>query len=420
MTTLHRCGVAIALAFTAQVLTAQQPNASAAAFGMAGNYTAAATGYDAVAWNPAVLGLGSAPSFTLNLISGNATSGLNPVKFNDISAYGGQLIPTVQKEQWLRAIGSGTESGTLDGGVSIVALSVGRVGFQLGASGSGFASINEDAAEAILFGNAGRTAPRSMNFNGSNANGSLFATGAASVALPTSWKPMGGADEQFAIGITGKYVMALGMARAQDNGSIVTPDNITVSFPVIYGPTGTSNFGSGVGLDLGVAWTNRGTSLGATVRNVVNSFSWSTTALRSTPGTVKFDGTTNESNFDESPYAAAPAQMRAALEAEKFKPEVAVGFAKRSDRLTLTADASQRIGDGIDIGPKMHVGVGAEYRGISMLPLRAGIAAVTDGFQAAAGVGFQFGRFEIGGGVSLRSRSAGSEVGGMVSLVSIR
>ena len=49
--------------------------------------------------------------------------------------------------------------------------------------------------------------------------------------------------------------------------------------------------------------------------------------------------------------------------------------------ITLTADGSTRIGDGIEIGPKMHLGVGAELRVIPLLPLRAGVAAITDGVQ---------------------------------------
>ena len=36
---------------------------------------------------------------------------MSPVKFNDIADFGGKLIPASTKEQWLQAIGSGTERG---------------------------------------------------------------------------------------------------------------------------------------------------------------------------------------------------------------------------------------------------------------------------------------------------------------------
>ena len=151
----------------------------------------------------------------------------------------------------------------------------------------------------------------------------------------------------------------------------------------------------------------------------MNTFAWSTSSLRSTLGTVTFDGTTSKTNFEQAPYASAPAAMRAALEAEKFKPELAAGFAHRMDKLTVTADASTRIGDGIEIGPKMHVGVGAELRVIPFIPLRAGVAAVSEGYQVAGGAGLKLGPVELGFGFSMRSRNNGSEYGGMVTLFSI-
>ena len=420
MTTIRTVTVALALAITARGVAAQQPNASAAAFGMAGNFTAAATGSDAVAWNPAMLGMNS-PAFSLSLMSLGGVTGLDPVKLKDITDFGGKVIPNATKESWLNKVGSGTEQGTVDGGLSIVALSVGRIGFQVGLSGAAQVNVNQDAAEAILYGNAGRTGTaKNLAFNGSNAGGSSFATGAASIAIPLPFTPTGRPGEQFSLGVTGKYIHGLGVARAQDNGSLVTPSNIAVAFPAIYSDSNhVGSSGSGVGVDLGLAWTDGATTFGATARNVVNTFAWSTSALSSTLGTVSFDGNTSKTNFDAAPYASAPVAMRAAIEAEKFKPEIAVGVARRMDKLTLTADGSTRIGDGIEIGPKMHVGVGAELRFIPLLPLRAGVAAITDGFQVAGGAGLHLGPFELGVAGSVRSKSRGTDYGAMVSLISI-
>jgi len=422
MTNIRTVTVALALGIAARGVAAQQPNASAAAFGMAGNYTAAATGSDAVAWNPAMLGMNS-PAFSLSLLSLRGMTGLDPVKLKDITDFGGKVIPNATKESWLNKVGAGTEQGTVDGGLSIVALSIGRIGFQVGLSGAVQVNLNQDAAEAILYGNAGRTdTAKNLAFNGSNAGGSSFATGAASIAIPLPFTPTGRPGEQFSLGVTGKYIHGLGVARAQDNGSLVTQDNIAVSFPAIYTDSNhVGNSGSGVGVDLGLAWTDGATTFGATARNVVNTFAWSTSALASTPGTVTFNGTDRaKTTFDATPYASAPAAMRAAIEAEKFKPEIAVGVAHRMDKLTLTADGSTRIGDGIEIGPKMHVGVGAEVRVIPLLPLRAGVAAITDGFQVAGGAGLHVGPFELGVAGSVRSKSRGTDYGAMVSLISIR
>jgi hypothetical protein len=422
MTTIRTVIGAFVLGLVTHVATAQQPNASAAAFGMAGNYTAAASGSDAVAWNPAMLGMNS-PSFSISVLSLGVVTGLDPVKLKDITDFGGKVIPNATKEAWLNKVGAGTEQGVVDGGLSIVALSIGRIGFQVGLSGTAQVNLNQDAAEAILYGNAGRAGTaKNLALNGSNAGGSSFVTGAASIAIPLPFTPTGRPGEQFSLGVTGKYIGGLGVARAQDNGSLVTQDNIGVSFPAIYTDSNhVGSAGSGVGVDLGLAWTDGATTFGVTARNLVNTFAWSTSALASTPGTVTFNGTDpSKTNFDAAPYASAPASMRAALEAEKFKPELAVGVARRMDKVTLTADGSTRIGDGIEIGPRMHVGVGAELRFIPLLPLRAGVAAITDGFQVAGGAGLHLGPFELGVAGSVRSKSKGTDYGAMVSLLSIR
>lgn len=417
MKTNRAVGAIAALVAFGHALSAQQPNASAAAFGMAGNYTAVAAGYDAVAWNPANLGQ-MTPAFSLNLLTAGGVTGLDPVKLSDINVYAGKLIPASAKETWLQSIGSGTERGRANAGLSIVAMSIGHLGFQLGLSGAGQANLNQDAAEALLFGNAGRTGtPKSLALNGSSADGSSFGTGAVSLGIPISHGDHG---ETMSIGVTGKYVLGLAMGRAQDNGSQVTANNINAQFPVIYTDSShLGNSGSGFGVDVGLAWSNTRTTFSATARNVVNTFAWSTSSLRSRVGSFTFDGTTSNGSFVPAPYASAPQTMRSAIEAEKFQPEIAAGLAHRTGSLVVTADASQRIGDGIDIGPKMHAGVGAEFTGLPLLALRAGAAVITDGFQAAGGVGLRLGAVEIGVGLSTRSRNSGQELGAMVSLISI-
>lgn len=412
--------VALATILFARAASAQQPNASAAAFGMGGNFQAAATGFNAVAWNPAMLGVGDG-GFSLNLLSGGLFTGLAPVKLTDITDFGGKQIPVATKEAWLDQIGNGTESGGVNGGLSLLALSVGPVAFQLGTSGTGDAKLNRDAAEAVLYGNAGRTGtPKDFSFNGSSMSASSFGTGAVSFAIPLPFAPMGGPLERLSMGVTGKYVRGIAVARAQDNGSAVTSNNVAIAFPIIYTDSShIGNSGSGFGMDLGVAWNSGATTVGATVRNVFNTFAWSTTSLASKPGTVTFDGQTFSTNFKDSAYSDAPAAMRAALEDEKFKPELAAGIAHRGENYTLTADASSRIGDGIDVGPKTHLGVGGEYRALSFLALRAGVAATTGGSQLAGGLGLKLGSAEIGFAMSVRSVNNNTQYGTMISLLSI-
>jgi hypothetical protein len=153
----------------------------------------------------------------------------------------------------------------------------------------------------------------------------------------------------------------------------------------------------------------------------VNTFAWKTSSLTANLGTASFNGTGgNTTVFHDTAYALAPASMRAALEAEKFQPEIAAGISHRTSMLLLSADASQRLGDAtIDAGPQSHVGVGAELTVIPFLPIRGGFAVVSGGYQVAGGAGLRLGPVEIGAGVSLRSMNNRNEYGAMISGFSI-
>jgi hypothetical protein len=414
------CTLALTLALaTAHTVHAQLPVANAAGFGMAGNFTAVARGFGAIAVNPANLALGQPNQFGISLFAVNVSNGINPITFGDFKAHQNVPIPAATRESWLQKIGSGRQTGGMSGGVSLVALNVRNFGMQVGVVGAGDVNLNQDAAEALLFGNAGRTGTaKSFNFSGSKANGSLFGVGAVSYGMVARSTDRG---EQLTFGVTGKYVRGIAAARAADHGSVTTPDAINVEFPVIHtDSTHVGNAGSGFGIDLGFAWAKSGTSVSITARNVVNSFRWSTEAFTSRAGGFTFDGINNGSDFDAAPYANAPAPMRSAFEAEKFMPEMAAGVAHKFGDLLLTVDGSQRFGDGIKLGPKMRAGVGAEYTGLSVLALRGGFAAITDGFQAAAGVGLRVGTFELGVGGMTRTINGQGQTGFMFSMMARR
>ncbi|MEP6834966.1 MAG: hypothetical protein ABJB74_16385 [Gemmatimonas sp.] len=410
----------VIVAVTANTAHAQLPAASAAGFSLAGNYTAVARSYDAIAYNPANLALGTPKPFALSLLSASMNSGINPIRLSDIKTHENVLIPVATRESWLQQIGTGRETGGTSAGLSIAALSIKNFGAQFGIVGGGEVNLNQDAAEALLFGNAGRTgSAKDFNFSGSNANGSLFGVGAMSYAIPLGANTP---DRQFALGVTAKYIRGLAAARAADHGSSTSADLINVEFPAIYTDSNhVGNAGSGFGVDVGMSVVRSGTTYSVTARNVVNTFAWNTAAFTSRRGGFTYDGVNNNSDFDAQPYSSAPSTMRSAFEAEKFKPEIAAGVARvLRPSLLVTADASQRFGDGINLTPKMKVGLGAEYTGLSVLALRGGAAAITDGFQGAAGVGLRVAGFEMSVGGMMRSINGSSETGFVFNLMSMR
>lgn len=412
-------GIVAAAAVASRSAHAQVPAANAAGFSMAGNYTAVARGFDAIAFNPANLALGEPSSFGISLFAVNVSNGINPITFSDFKSHQNALIPASTRENWLQKIGSGRQTGGMAGGVSLLAMNVRQFGVQVGVVGAGQVDLNQDAAEALLFGNAGRTGEvKNFNFSGSKAQGSLFGVGAVSYGLPLRKNDRG---DKVTLGVTAKYVRGFAAARAADNGSTTSADAINVEFPVIYTDSNhVGNAGSGFGVDLGLAWEKSGTSYSLAARNVVNTFAWSANAFMSRAGGFRFDGVNNGSDFDAAPYGNAPLAMRTAFEAEKFKPEIAAGVAHNFGKLLVTADGSQRLGDGIDLTPKMRAGIGAEYRGLSVLALRGGVAAITEGYQAAAGVGVRVGGFEMSVGAMTRSTYGQGQSGLMFNVMSKR
>lgn len=407
-------------------LNAQQSNASAAAFGMGGNYTAVARGYNAVAWNPANLGLPGNPGFSLAILAVGGTSGLDPVDASAFNGYAHKFIPLGVREDWLTQVTSkGGETGDADGGVTWLAANFGHLGLQVSSAGYGNAKMNPDAFQALMFGNVGLTGTaQDLHFSGSSFRGGSFTTAAASWGMGFGGDAKSG--DAFALGVTGKMVIGHVMAMAQDNGSATTASNINVVFPIVhtnFNASDATNAGNGFGADLGAAWNVSGWRLGAAVMNVFNTFAWDESKLRARAGTATFDGNTNVTHFDTAAFSTAPASLRQAVENNKFKPSVNVGVGYDwTPDITIAADAHQQLADdnSIQIGPKTRAGVGAEYRGLGVLPIRAGVSYITGGMSYSAGVGLHVGSYELGVAGSLASGSTAKGMGVMLSLFSIR
>src|SRR6266550_905045 len=65
----------------------QLANASTAATGLSGAFTARATGYNAVAWNPANLAMPGNPGFSFTLLALDGSAGIKPIDLNRLQPY---------------------------------------------------------------------------------------------------------------------------------------------------------------------------------------------------------------------------------------------------------------------------------------------------------------------------------------------
>ena len=408
---------------------AQLPSASPAAFGMAGNFTAMARGYEAVAWNAANLAMPGRPMFSIGVGIGGGNAGLDPVDLKMLSDFSGLVVDSATKSLWLdKARLSGSQNARLDGGVTPLALSVGPVGLHVGSTAYTTMALSPDAWEAYLFGNAGNNngQPKPIDMTGTSLRAAAFTTGGLSIALPLPLTLTGNLlpNEHLAIGVTGKYVVGHGLIVATDMGSSVGINDVLLRFPII-GPAEASNAqaGSGTAADVSLAWQGGPFRVGMLAENVFSSFKWDTTKLAYFPGTGSFSiSSGNGTDFDEVGYAGAPAELKEIVASQAFKPRFSIGMAfSPMNSLTLSADVKAATGGdaAMVIGPKSHVGVGAEWRVIPVIPLRAGVASVTDGWQAGAGAGIRVMGYELGISGAIRRRGEATESGVMVGVIGI-
>lgn len=421
--------VAIVSALATPAAEAQLPNASAAAFGMAGNFTAVAKGYEAVSWNAANLAMPGRPFFSLGLGIAGGNAGLDPVDVSALNEFSGLTVDFDTRLAWLdKARIAGGERARADGGVTWLGMSVGPFGLHVGSTVYADMNLSPDAFEALLFGNAGLNGgqPKPLDMTGTSVRGGAFTTGAFSLALPIPLRLTGGLlkNERAAIGITGKYLVGHGLLLAQDIGSALD-DAVRLRFPIIA-PDSSYDGIAGVGqaADVSFAWSGGLWKIGVQAQNVFNTFKWDTTKLAYLPGTGTFTyGSDNgDTDFDQQPYSAAPQALRDIVAAQAFKPAVAIGVAMRlTGALTLTADMKTQTGGdaAIAVGPRSHFGVGAEFRVLPMVPLRAGVASITDGWQAAVGAGLRVLGYELGAATSIRRRGVATESGLMIGVVGI-
>ena len=413
MTRTIVAGLALAIApFAASA----QGNASAAAGGMGGNYTALARNFNAVSWNPANLGLPGNARFSLALVSPQLGMGTGPVTLSDFNDYSGQVVPASVRNTWLQRI-SDNDGQAIGGDLDLtpIALSIGPVALSTTTTARANGAMPAGVAELLFFGNAGRTgSAQDYAFDDLKVDLNATTTIAAAYGRKLASVPLLG---DFAIGVTGKYIVGHGMASMRDNGSTLTSNPVAVQLdaPMVLTDTSTINNGSGFGLDVGAAWAFGEFRVGASLQNIINTFQWNTDDLYYMPVKATFDESSRESEIDEIlPLSSAPAALREELTARidnsKPRPTLALGGAYTGFRfLTLAADIRQRFGDGLELGPKTHIGVGAELKVIPFVPLRAGVTSLSGGMRYSGGIGFEFGVVNLQANASLMESDGRSD-----------
>jgi hypothetical protein len=413
---MKRMSLILAGLLAPALLQAQLPDPSTRALGMGGAYTSLARGYEAVAWNPAMLAAVGRPGFSIDLPHLNFEFGSNAFGFSDVRKYANTFLSDADKATLLRKIDTTLTLRTLVGAAPF-GLSVGPFAILVGTAGQMSLGVGKDAVRLALYGNAPRAGASSLfTARGSGGHAWAASTIAGSFALPFRL-PLG----HLSVGATYKYVIGHFLGTAGDLGTqvVFSPFSATEAGQAVYtnygkncgnfGPfkTGTcgGRAGKGYGVDLGgtLQLAGRGITLSAVLVNVVGKMTWDGSRLcydrtlrqatQTDSGTVQDAVLLEQSLCDQSSIAANPqaAALRDSLLANaNFSRLARFGFALRSGMLTVAADAQLRLKAGLDQQSAQLLSAGAEYRLLGIIPLRVGASSDFAGAtMLSAGTGLQ-------------------------------
>lgn len=393
----------IALGVMAAPAAAQLPSGSTAALGMGNNFTAAARGYGALAWNPALLASSHNQYASMTLLTTVGGAGIGPIELSDISDYSDRLVPDDVKRDWLsRVAPGGAERGTVDADLTWGAAQIGRFGLQVTSSVRTTADLSRDVLQLILFGNVDAQGdPATLDFAGSSLDLAAYTTFAFGYAHPFEILP----GTRLLIGATAKYTVGHIVVTGDESQGSANGAGFDIAFPIVNSvidpDSFTLNNGGGFGFDVGAALEMGPWTFAAAVENVASTFEWDMDELRYRPLTLEAGEAELIADTDEQPFDSAPESLRAHVAGLDFGRSYSLGAAYRArENLMVSADLRHGDNDGIVTDATSHLGAGVEYRPIPWLPLRAGAAAIqlgddNTGFQIGGGLGINLGGWNL-------------------------
>lgn len=407
------------------VLAAQLPEPSTRALGMGGAYTALARGYEAVAWNPALLASSGNKSFSIGLPHLTFEVGSNTYGWSDFRDYANNTLSDADKQALLDEIEADDSVLTLRalGGFAPFGFSVGRFAFAAGTSGDLSLSVGPDALELFLYGNAARSGPLDPPFTAAGLGGRGWAatTFAGSVGWPFRFR-----GRRLAIGATYKMIIGHALAQAEELSSRfrINPafdvsaegHAVYTSYPRSYDPSGPGDIlsgdgkvGSGYGVDVGFTLQSPGSRwmLSAVVVHALGSMDWdedrlvyerTTLSLQETGtgGVTDAQSTTILRGAQIDADQTARALRDSLLDHANFSRVVRAGIGYRRGLLSFGAQGQLRLTEGLDRQSKQAVAAGAEYRLLHVLPIRVGAGwDFGETFTLTGGTGIQLFGFNL-------------------------
>ncbi len=381
---------------------------TARGLGMGGAYTALARGVHAPIWNPANLGLSDNPKFSMTFISietgvwnNSLSKGMYDKYFvngtkdqNDNIVWEQQDVEDILDH--IPADGLGLNAEVF---VRTLSFSVGRFALSFGATVGSFVQLDKTLFELPLKGNE-----LDKKYTLNNMDGNALGIGMVSLSLGEPIK-VSFADA-FAVGGTFHLFYGGGYAKVDSADFSFTTASYGFDINGSYKATHALG-GLGWGVDLGVA-AQMGKKLTVSfgLANVLGSIPWSN-EVKSDVGYIRGDSltvlNTNKDEDDKDAVEDSSWTVEGGKFSTKLPTAIRLGCAYRDGSVVLTADYYQSFKNGAWSSSKPRFAVGTEWKGISWLPLRAGmVMGGRIGFGTSFGFGIRPGGFVLDLGIMNR------------------
>jgi len=373
-------------------LASARSAASVRAQGMAGSYTAVAEGIDAPLWNPANLALHDSPNFSFEVLSTGAWVGNNGLDLGLYNRYSGATLDENDKDIILDAIPDTGLTASAQAGASVFGFSWRNLALSFTGHAAGRSTLPHDVFELMLRGNAVVT---DVEFDSAEGEALAYAAANFSTAVPAGETPWG----EVYLGANLRYLQGLAYADVQEviSATATTETGIQAGAAAELRMAG---MGRGMGIDLGAtAEIGDVWRAGVTLENAFARIHFDEDVERRVylASTDELNVTTFEEVEDMDEIVTSEELAGPDTPFTVTLPRVLrLGTARVGKRTSLALDYTQGFTDHALASTTPRVAVGGEWRALSWLPLRLGLAAGgTAGRTASAGLGLG------GGGVSL-------------------
>ena len=376
------CTIIVALSIPGVALGAASVHSSARSAAMGGAFTGLAKGVNAAKYNPANLGLEGYRQFGLEFAALGASVTNNSFSLADYNTYTGATLSTADKQDILNKIP--IEGLSIDADVKASALSLAMGSLVLSFNGVGAADVNlnRDIVDLVLNGN---TFADTLDVTGSYSDALSYAT--AGLSYGTALYSSG--SRQLAVGVTASYIRGIAIEQ------VVSLRGLAAAYETGFEGEGeaiirTATGGTGYGLDVGAAFKlNDRYTAGARIENVVSRIKWDNDPQEQ--GYIfQFDTATID-DFDEDFVTSDDYSKDIPAFTTTLPAVMNVGFAHTAGKLLWAVDWTQGFRAAPGASTKPRVAVGAEYRLLGVLPLRAGYGAGGDratAFSFGSGLDF--------------------------------